>query len=82
MIKGRSFSEISDSFAFSLFLINGGRVGSRAEREYIQEEKAKRQYRALNDTIKTYKYEDDESDEEAEQNKANDEYEIDEENKI
>ena len=56
-MKGRSFSDLGDAFAFSLFLINGGRVGSRVEREYIMEEKAKRAYRQLNGTIKTYKFE-------------------------
>lgn len=54
--------DICDAFAFSMFLISGGRIGSRLEREYIAEEKARKQYRLLNSAIKTYKYEEKEED--------------------
>jgi hypothetical protein len=35
LFKDRSFRDICDSLMFSLFLIRDGRIGSRAEREYI-----------------------------------------------
>ena len=62
---GRSFSDMCDSLAYSLYLINEGRIGSRAEREYIQAERAKKQFAVLNSSIKQYKYEVD-SDDDAE----------------
>ena len=52
-----------DSLAYSLYLINEGRIGSRAEREYLTADRARRQYQRLANQIRSYKYEDD-SDEE------------------
>ena len=46
-----------DALAYSLYLINQGRIGSRAEREYIDAERAARQYRRLASCIKDFKFE-------------------------
>jgi hypothetical protein len=43
-------------------LINRGRIGSRSEREYIDAERAARQYRRLASSIYDYKYDEDEED--------------------
>lgn len=48
--------------AYSLYLINRGRIGSRSEREYIDAERAARQYRRLANSIYDFKYDDDEDD--------------------
>ena len=80
IIKGRSFSEICDSLAYSLYLIHEGRIGSRAEREYIASEKAKRQFAVMSSSIKTYRYEpseEDDSDLEIGKDNQNNEYKDD-----
>ncbi len=46
-----------------MYLINRGRIGSRSEREYIDAERAARQYRRLANSIYDFKYDDDEDDE-------------------
>ena len=63
LIAGRSCQDMHDSLAYSLYLINEGRIGSRAEREYLTADRARRQYTRLSNQIKTYKYEDNEEDE-------------------
>ena len=45
--------------AYSLYLIYAGRIGSRSEREYIDAERAARQYRRVASSIHDFKYEDD-----------------------
>ncbi len=45
-----------------MYLINRGRIGSRSEREYIDAERAARQYRRLANSIYDFKYDDDEDD--------------------
>ena len=45
--------------AYSLYLIYAGRIGSRSEREYIDAERAARQYRRLASSIHDFKFEDD-----------------------
>ena len=62
--RGRSYQDWCDALAYSLYLINKGRIGSRAEREYIDAERASRQYRRLAGSILEYKYEDGDDDEE------------------
>ena len=47
VVKGRSYQDWCDALAYSLYLINKGRIGSRAEREYIDAERAQRQYKRL-----------------------------------
>ena len=64
LVLGRSCEDMHDSLAYSLYLINEGRIGSRAEREYLTADRARRQYSRLSSQIKTYKYEDAEDDEE------------------
>ena len=44
LIKGRSCEDFQDSLAYSLYLIKEGRIGSRAEREYLTADRARRQY--------------------------------------
>ena len=44
-------------------MIHEGRIGSRAEREYIDAERALRSYRSLASTIKEFSFEEDEDDE-------------------
>ena len=61
LIAGRTCEDMHDSLAYSLYLINEGRIGSRAEREYLTADRARRQYTRLSSQIKTYKYEDDEN---------------------
>lgn len=59
IVKGRSLQDWCDALAYSLYLINKGRIGSRAEREYIDAERAARLYRRLASSIKEFKYEED-----------------------
>ena len=59
LCAGRSLQDWSDGLAYSLYLINRGRIGSRAEREYIDSERAARQYRVLASSIQDYKFEED-----------------------
>ena len=66
ILFGRSFNDMIDSLAYSLYLIHEGRIGSRAEREYIQAEKAKRQMALMSNQIKEYKYEINEEEEDLE----------------
>ena len=66
LIRGRSCQDLHDSLAYSLYLINEGRIGSRAEREYLAGDRARRQYEQMSSQIKTYKYEDDENEDEIE----------------
>ena len=42
LISGRSCEDMHDSLAYSLYLINEGRIGSRAEREYLTADRARR----------------------------------------
>ena len=63
LVRGRSCEDFYDSLAYSLYLINEGRIGSRAEREYLTADRARRQYKRLSSQIKSYKFEED-SDEE------------------
>ena len=56
MLRGRSCRDFERSLSYSLYLLNDGRIGSRAEREYIQSERAKIQYERLSGAIKTFKY--------------------------
>lgn len=58
MIRGRSCKDIERSLAYSLYLLNDGRIGSRAEREYLTNERTKIQYERLSGAIKTFKYND------------------------
>ena len=56
VFRGRSCKDFERSLSYSLYLLNDGRIGSRAEREYIQSERAKIQYERLSGAIKTFKY--------------------------
>lgn len=62
IFRGRSLQDWRDGLAYSLYLINKGRIGSRAEREYIDSERASRQYRRMSSAIKEFKFEDDDED--------------------
>ena len=64
LVKGRSFQDWCDALAYSLYLINRGRIGSRSEREYIDGERAKRSYRRMASSIKDFEYEEDDEEEE------------------
>lgn len=66
LFRGRTLNDTSDAIAYSLFIIGKGRIGSRAEAEYLIEERARRQFRRLSNHIKSYKYEADEENEEME----------------
>ena len=59
LVSGRSYRDWCDALAYSLFLINKGRIGSRQEREYIDAERAQRSYRRMASSIKDFKYEED-----------------------
>ena len=61
IFKGRSYQDWCDALAYSLYLIYQGRIGSNAEREYINAERAARQYKRLASSIKDYRF--DEADE-------------------
>ena len=56
IIKGRSCRDFQRSLAYSLYLLNDGRIGSRAERDYLTNERTKIQYEKLAGCIKTFKY--------------------------
>ena len=56
IIRGRGYQDWCDALAYSLYLIHQGRIGSRAEREYIDAERANRQYRRLASSIKEFKF--------------------------
>ena len=64
IFRGRSYQDWQDALAYSFYLIAKGRIGSRAEREYIDAERARRSYRRLSSSIKEFKYEEDEDDDE------------------
>ena len=59
LVKGRSYQDWADALAYSVYLIREGKIGSRAEREYIEAERASRQFRRLASSIKDFKYDDD-----------------------
>mmetsp|Transcript_9042 Transcript_9042/g.10647 ORF Transcript_9042/g.10647 Transcript_9042/m.10647 type:complete len:94 (+) Transcript_9042:385-666(+) len=42
IFRGRSMQDWRDGLAYSIYLIHRGRIGSRAEREYIDGERATR----------------------------------------
>ena len=54
VIKGRSCKDAERALAYSLFLLNDGRIGSRAEREYLVRERVKIQYEKMASAIKTF----------------------------
>lgn len=56
IIRGRSCKDFQRSLAYSLYLLNDGRIGSRAEREYLTNERTKIQYEKLAGCIKTFKF--------------------------
>ena len=45
--------------AYSVYLIKEGKIGSRAEREYIEAERASRQFRRLASNIKDFEFDED-----------------------
>lgn len=53
---GRSCKDIERALAYSLFLLNDGRIGSRQEREFIVRERTQIQYERLASTIKTFTF--------------------------
>ena len=63
LLRGRTFNDYCDAIAYSLFIIGKGRIGSRAEAEYLLEERSRRQFRRLETHIKSYKYQADEEEE-------------------
>ena len=60
LIRGRSYQDWCDALAYSLYLIHKGKIGSRAEREYIDAERAARNYRRLASHIKSFRFDEDE----------------------
>jgi len=71
VVKGRSYRDWCDALAYSLYLVNKGRIGSRAEREYIDAERAARSYQRLASSILEYKFdEEDGEDDEIVQSKS------------
>ena len=42
LLRGRTFNDYCDAIAYSLFIIGKGRIGSRAEAEYLLEERSRR----------------------------------------
>ena len=56
ILRGRSCKDFERALAYSLYLLNDGRIGSRAEREYLSNERAKIAYEKLSGAIKTFKY--------------------------
>ena len=66
IIKGRSYQDWCDALAYSLYPIHKGRIGSNAEREYIAADRAARQYKRLASSIKEFRFDEAEDDEDYE----------------
>ena len=64
LVRGRSYRDWCDALAYSLYLIHKGKIGSRQEREYIDAERAARNYRRLASSIKEFRFDEDDDDEE------------------
>jgi len=56
IVRGRSYDDWCNALTYSLYLIHQGRIGSLAEREYINTERANLMYRRLASSIKEFNY--------------------------
>ena len=66
LLKDRSFMDSQDALAYAIWFIIQGRVGSRADRNYLDAERSKRRFMKLSSVLQSFRYEiDDEDDEKA-----------------
>ena len=59
ILRGRSVADWQDSLAYARWFLVHGRVGSRADREYLDKERAARRFTKMSSALKTYEFEED-----------------------
>ena len=59
LLKDRSMLDSQDALAYALWFLINGRVGSRADRNYLDAEIAKRRFMKLSSVLQSYRYEKD-----------------------
>lgn len=77
LYRGRSYKDWQDALAYSLWFLMHGRIGSRADRNYLDAERTSRSLRKMSDSLDSYSFEDGDSDEDfSGQDKDNNEEDI------
>jgi len=55
-VRGRSYTDWSDALAYAVWFLVNGRVGSRADREYLEQERSRRRFLKMTDILYSYQY--------------------------
>ena len=59
VFRTRSLEDFQDAVAYAFWFLINGRVGSRRDRQYLEEERSRRRFAKMSDSILSYCYEDD-----------------------
>ena len=64
LIRGRSLADWEDAFAYTVWFLVNGRVGSRADRQYLDDARANLKIRQMADSLGSYRFVDEAEEEE------------------
>lgn len=57
VVRGRSLEDWQDALAYALWFLTNGRVGSRAEQNFLEDERGRRSFRKMSNCLRSYSFE-------------------------